>query len=315
MPSLLRRALAPRPALPGWETLHDFADRWRAQPTAGVVTDLDGTALQERAGRSVVPRAIADGLRAVHRAHRPVIIDTLRFPMSVMREIAPDWLRHAGLPIPLVAMKGSQIGQITAAASGLLRFEETAAYPLQPEEIVEVLDGVDGLLRDGVDELRVFFYPRNWQVGEQIWTPRPAHLSEVLQKYPSASRVIAGPLATLRAQLLATEICMIFLLIDAPQDRLMAYQHTHRTSFFTHAGVDKRSGAEHLAARLGVDLACSVGAGDAPPDTFLSGVGLAVIVGNAELDYKGLEQTLRLPDPAAFGALLARLSTPDAKRR
>ncbi|MEJ7680255.1 MAG: hypothetical protein WKG06_20855 [Segetibacter sp.] len=43
---------------------------------------------------------------------------------------------------------------------------------------------------------------------------------------------------------------MIFLLIDIPQDKLMAYQHTKKSSFFTHKDVDKLSGAEHIAHLL-----------------------------------------------------------------
>jgi hypothetical protein len=36
---------------------------------------------------------------------------------------------------------------------------------------------------------------------------------------------------------------MIFLLIDIPEDKLMAYQHTKKNNFFNTQGVDKLSGA------------------------------------------------------------------------
>jgi hydroxymethylpyrimidine pyrophosphatase-like HAD family hydrolase len=84
----------------------------------------------------------------------------------------------------------------------------------------------------------------------------------------------------------------------------MAYQHTERARFVTHQGVDKRHGAQALAAALGVDLAESLGAGDAETDSFLCAVGMAVIVGGASLDYKGLKETVRVADPAAFGEML-----------
>ena len=52
---------------------------------------------------------------------------------------------------------------------------------------------------------------------------------------------------------------MIFLLIEAPEDRLMAYQHIKRSSFVTRPG-DKLFGARAVAERLGIDLRSSVGA-------------------------------------------------------
>jgi hydroxymethylpyrimidine pyrophosphatase-like HAD family hydrolase len=100
---------------------------------------------------------------------------------------------------------------------------------------------------------------------------------------------------------------MVFLLVDAPQDRLMAYQHTQKSRFITHAGVDKRHGGAALARHLGVSLADSIGAGDAETDTFLDAVGFAVIVGNRDLAFKGLSRTVRVADPAAFGDMLTRL--------
>jgi hydroxymethylpyrimidine pyrophosphatase-like HAD family hydrolase len=111
----------------------------------------------------------------------------------------------------------------------------------------------------------------------------------------------------LHERLSAADVCLVFLLNEAPEDRRMAYQHTERTRFVTHVGVDKRHGAERIARRLGIDLAHSVGAGDAETDNFLGAVGLAAIVGNADLDFKGLTATLRLPDALAWGRVLFEL--------
>jgi hypothetical protein len=121
--------------------------------------------------------------------------------------------------------------------------------------------------------------------------------------------VVSGPPALLRERLLAQPVCLVFLLHDVPDDRRMAYQHTERSRFVTHCGVDKRHGAIELARQLGIDLLHSVGAGDAAPDNFLEAVGLAAMVGNADLDFKGRLATLRLPDPPAFGELLLALGT------
>ena len=106
--------------------------------------------------------------------------------------------------------------------------------------------------------------------------------------------------------MLAEDICMIFLLIDAPQDQLMAYQHTKRENFITHEGVDKLFGARAMAEVLKCDLHESVGSGDTELDTFLSGVGLALLVGNIQLPFQGLVDTLRLQNSTELGAVLFR---------
>jgi hypothetical protein len=79
--------------------------------------------------------------------------------------------------------------------------------------------------------------------------------------------------------------------------------------------VDKLSGAEAVAARLGIDLAHSVGAGDTPMDNFLKGVGLAVQVGPLDLEHKGLRQTVKVPNSLELGALLFRLAELQRERR
>src|SRR5258708_4992445 len=105
----------------------------------------------------------------------------------------------------------------------------------------------------------------------------------------------------------AEEICMIFLLIEAPRKQLMAYQHTRPSNFFTRNGVDKLFGAQRIAEFLSFDLTRSIGAGDTGLDRFLSGVGLAVLVGGLELEFKGLLHTIRLKDSFELGELLFRM--------
>ena len=101
---------------------------------------------------------------------------------------------------------------------------------------------------------------------------------------------------------------MIFLLMEAEEDRLMAYQHTKRSNFVTRVGVDKLFGAQEVTTRLGLNLAQSVGAGDTPMDTFLKGVGLAVQVGPLDLAFHGLQHTVKLANSLELGALLFRLA-------
>jgi len=185
-------------------------------------------------------------------------------------------------------------------------FEEAAAFPLTKEEILEALKGVEGLLNGGIKNVLVFYYPRDWRIGEVIWTPVPENILHVKEKYRSASAVTAVEFPKLQEQMLAEDICMIFLLIDAPEDKLMAYQHTKQSNFITHKGVDKLFGARAMAELLHCDLRDSMGAGDAELDTFLSGVGLALIVGPQQLSFRGLIDTIKLHDSLELGALLFR---------
>jgi len=101
---------------------------------------------------------------------------------------------------------------------------------------------------------------------------------------------------------------MIFLLIERPADDLMAYQHSKPSSFFTTKGVDKLSGTRAIAEHLKFDLKESLGAGDTAMDIFLDGVGLAVQVGNLDLSFRGLRQTIRVKNSFELGDLLFRLA-------
>jgi hydroxymethylpyrimidine pyrophosphatase-like HAD family hydrolase len=286
--------------------LRRFLSSGRFAAAGAVITDLDGTAVLEREGRIYLPPTVELGLEHIRKLGRPVIANTLRFPMSVIGVFGDEWHRSTGTDLPLVSMKGSQIGRVVRAASGAMSFEEWHAEPLSAAEIREVMVGVQGLVDDGVRDLVVFHYPRDWRQGELIWTPDPSRVDAVAAKYRSASRVFSGEVQAFGDTLLSQDLCMIFLLIDLPEDRRMAYQHTQRASFFTHAGVNKRTGAEAMARHLGIDLSACIGAGDAPPDDFLAAVGFAIIVGdNPEMDYRGVSDTVRVPGIAEFGQLLA----------
>ena len=288
--------------------LQRFLRDSRFAQSGAVMTDLDGTAVHELEGRVVLSRSVELGLERVHARGREVLINTLRFPLSIMRVFGAEWRRASGSDMLAVSLKGSLIGRIVAAESGELAFEEIRAFTLTAQELSEVLSGVRGLCEQGVQDLLVFFYPRDWRQGELIWTPDPQRVAHVQAKYLSASRVFSGSVESLAAALHAQPQCMVFLLIDAPEDRLMAYQHTQRTRFVTHRGIDKRQGALSLASALGISLADSVGAGDAETDTFLDEVGFAVIVGNQDVGFKGRHDTVRLPDAPAFGELLLAIA-------
>jgi hydroxymethylpyrimidine pyrophosphatase-like HAD family hydrolase len=283
-----------------------FMQRSSFANKGAVITDLDGTAVHEFQGKIVIPKEVELGLMRHYERGRPLILNSLRFPLSVIRTFGQDWYKLSNAPIPTVTCNGSLMGYVKKTDEGELAFEEAAAFPLTRAEIVEALEGVRGLLAGGIKNILVFYYPRDWRIGEVIWTSMPENIIPVKEKYRSASSVTAIEFQKLQDQMLAEDICMIFLLIDAPEDQLMAYQHTKRSNFFTHKGVDKLFGARTMANLLQCDMRDCLGAGDAEPDTFLSGVGLAVIVGNNQISYRGLIETIKLDNSIELGALLFR---------
>src|SRR5215203_1775537 len=289
--------------------LRNFLMQSRFVSDGAVITDLDGTAVHEEGGRVYIPEPVELGLKKIYELGRPVVLNSLRFPLSVMRTFGKEWLAIANAPIPVVSLYGSQIGYVKRDEKDELCFEELNAFPLDAGEIDEVLQKVKPLVDGGVRDLLLFYYPRDWRMGEIIWTPVAEKVIPVKEKYTSASSVTAVELEKLREQLHAEEICMIFLLIEIPQDQLMAYQHTNRSNFFTHKGVNKLTGTEVIAKHIGFDPAHSIGAGDSEMDKFLNGVGLAVQVGsNPRFPFRGLTDTVRIKTAFEFGDFLLRLA-------
>jgi hydroxymethylpyrimidine pyrophosphatase-like HAD family hydrolase len=272
-----------------------------------VFTDLDGTAVHEVAGKVIIHEAVESGLKRIYDVGRPIIINTLRFPLSVIRTFALDWYTISNAPIPVVLLNGSQLGFI-AKTENEFSFEQLASFPLTEEEIKTVMNRLERFAEDGIRDIILFYYPENWKNGEIIWTPGAEKIPHLQQKYTSASTVMSIPLDELAAELLANPVCMLLLLVDIPGDKLMAYQHTRRSHFITHHGVDKLFGAQKMADLLNVDLHHSIGAGDTDMDNFLKAVGLSIHVGNPNLAFKGTSDTLRLGDFVEFGDLLHRLA-------
>ena len=290
------------------EQLRQFLRGSRFTSHGGVITDLDGTAVHEDQGRIYIPEPVEFGLKRILDIGRPFVLNSLRFPLSVLRTFGREWYSISNAPIPTVSLNGSLIGYVTKNEQDEMEFEEIDAFPLIAEEIEAVLQGVKALLDDGIKDVLVFYYPRDWRVGEVIWTPVAEQVIPVKEKYVSASSVTAVEFDKLRDQMLAEDICMIFLLIDVAEDKLMAYQHTKRSNFFTRRGVDKLFGSERIAEKIGIEMRDSIGAGDTEMDSFLSGVGLTVLVGNMGLGYKGLRQTIKLKNSFEFGELLFRVA-------
>lgn len=288
--------------------LHQFFNQSDFPEKGAVITDLDGTAIHEFEGRYSIPQTVELGLEKIYQLGRPVVLNTLRFPLSVMRTFGKEWYKISNNPIPTVLLNGSLLGYIVQHEDGTFHYEELDAYPLGKKEVVEVLKIVNGFIGEHADNLLVFYYPRDWKKGEVIWTPVQERIDHVKRKYKSASVVYSCDVNTLEEKLLKEEICMVFLLIDLPHDKLMAYQHTKKNNFFTREGVDKLSGAERMATLLGFELQHSLGAGDSDMDTFLKGVGQAVHVANPFLKYQGTLPPIQVAGSAALGDLLFTLA-------
>lgn len=270
---------------------------------AFVALDLDGTALLEDQGKVFISGSVEKGVKAIHDLNMSVVVNTLRFPLSVITTVGEAWYQIADLPILTVLLNGSVLGYIKCT-DGQLHYEELAAFPLSRSEIESMIEGVAQLNRSGIDDILFFYYSRDWKEGETLWTPKAEKVRELQKKYVSASRVMAGSVEQLAEELLRREICMTSLFIDRPEDTLMAYQHSKRSSFFTAKGVNKASGLREVATRLSLSPADALGAGDTEMDTFLSEVGFAVIVGEAKLPFRGRKETTRVATPLELGNLI-----------
>lgn len=288
--------------------LQHFFNHSKFDECGGLITDLDGTAIHEFEGRYSIPQSVQLGLDKIYDLGRPIVLNTLRFPLSVIRTFGKEWYKISNAPIPTVLMNGSQLGNIIPDKEGNFLYSEIDSYPLQPEEIAQVLHITTSFIKNNDLDLLVFYYPRDWRQGEIIWTPLAEKVDAVQTKYLSASKVYAASLENLQKDLLDQELCMIFLLIDVPQDRLMAYQHTKRNNFFTHKGVDKEFGAQQIANHLQFDLKHSIGAGDSEMDSFLRSVGLAIHVGNPLLSIEGIMPPIKVKSSSEFGELLFELA-------
>lgn len=270
-----------------------------------VITDLDGTAVHEVNGMTIIHTDVEAGLKSIYDAGRPVVINTLRFPLSVIRTFGKEWYKISNAPIPVVLLNGSQLGYIIKYEDNFA-FEQVAAFPMRDTEINKVLMTIERF-SDVLDNVVLFYYPQDWKKGEIIWTANKNKILALQQKYQSASTVFSSPLEELPQILLRESICMILLLIDVPGDRLMAYQHTERNNFFTREKVDKLYGSMHMSRLLGFKMEDAIGAGDSGMDVFLAGTGLSVHVRNSELPFKGKISTIRVPDFHDFGYLLRLL--------
>src|SRR4030095_15245257 len=103
--------------------------------------DLDGTALMEDRGKIFISATVEKGVKAMHDLGRTVIINTLRFPLSVIHTVGDAWYQIADAPIIRVLLNGSVLGYIKKE-SGKFIYEELAAFPMTKEEVAQLIGGI-----------------------------------------------------------------------------------------------------------------------------------------------------------------------------
>src|SRR5688572_9699047 len=104
--------------------LRQFVEQSTFATSGAVVTDLDGTAVHEFQGRIAIPKEVELGLMRHYESGRPLILNSLRFPLSVIRTFGQDWYKLSNAPIPTVTLNGSLMGLIKQAPGSELVFEE-----------------------------------------------------------------------------------------------------------------------------------------------------------------------------------------------
>ena len=65
--------------------LRQFIEQSSFTTSGVVITDLDGTAVHEYQGKIVIPKEVELGLMKHYERGRPLILNSLRFPLSVIR--------------------------------------------------------------------------------------------------------------------------------------------------------------------------------------------------------------------------------------
>ena len=272
-----------------------------------VITDLDGTAVLEREGRICLPPEIELGLKRVHDLGRPVIANTLRFPLSVIRVFGAEWHRATGTHLPLVSMKGSQIGRVVTSASGETSFEEWHAETLERRRDRR---GAERRRRPGGRRASTTCSssairatgPRASASGRR--TPR--RIEAVRAKYLSASAV-----SLRRRRRPARGAARRADLHAVPADRRAARPPDGLPAHQSGELLHPRRGEQEAAAprrspRTSASISASRSAPATPrPTTSSPPAASPSSSAAAALDYKGLRDTVRVEGIAALGALLS----------
>src|SRR5688500_548517 len=107
--------------------LQTFLNQSTFATSGAVVTDLDGTAVHEFQGKIIIPKEVELGLMRHYESGRPLILNSLRFPLSVIRTFGQEWYKLSNAPIPTVTLNDSALGFITKTTESELVSEEAVA--------------------------------------------------------------------------------------------------------------------------------------------------------------------------------------------
>ena len=284
----------------------DFSNRLDFINKGGLMTDLDGTVIQERNGKHLIPAEVQQGLTDIYDTSCPIILNTIRFPLSVIKTFAFDWYHMSKTSVPLVSLNGSQIGYIDIDKKSNFTFQEVDAFPLREEDVKKFISDIEEILGNG-GSVMAFYYPRKWSKGEIIWTPEKEKVSEIKAKYRSASHVYSTNIQSFKEDLEAEDISMIFLLATI-MDANASYLHTNHKNFYTRQNVDKLHGAKKIISYLDREIENFIGAGDTPMDVFLKDVGQVIKVGNMDLNFHCKSPTIQLEHVPDIGEVFTEVA-------
>ncbi|QNF31190.1 HAD hydrolase family protein (plasmid) [Adhaeribacter swui] len=287
--------------------IQNFVSQPLFRQHGGLMTDLDGTIVLHQNGNFSIPPEVQAGLNKLYQSNCPIILNTIRFPLSIIKTFAAVLYPLAQKPIPVISLNGSQWGYILLGENQEYRFIEAGAQPLIPADIQSCIADVRLLVQQQVPNIAAFYYPRDWTKGEIIWTPAENKVAELAQSYPSASHVYSSSLAILENNLNAEEISMIFLL--GKKDHLAAtFLQRNFKDFYTTTGVNKLTGAHAFVNQLGRTLNQFIGAGDTPMDVFLQETGAVIKVGNLPLDFDCQAPILPVETVAELGEVFTPMA-------
>lgn len=272
--------------------------------------DLDGVIfIQEGRGKFNISEEAEHGILNTWNIGCSVIINSLRFPLSIIENLVPDWLLMYEKDIPAVLLNGGLIGYFRKKDGGIV-FEELEAHPLSEKELDSLVDGLTAVIANSIPNARpdmaLFFYPRDWRKGEIVWVPEGVDVDAVRDGYVNASEVMSCGLEELRQKLKKARPCLAATLVDKHK----ISEDASPWDYYTWKGIDKATGAREIASMLGISLADSAGAGDSQMDKFLSEVGLAVRVraGKENLAFKGKKETLDVGSSPELGEVMSTLA-------
>lgn len=287
--------------------IQDLAGQPGFRQYGGLITDLDGTIVQHQEGNYIIPMEVQAGLQHLYQGDCAVILNTIRFPVSIIKTFAAILYPIAQNPLPVISLNGSQWGYILATENGEFSFTEAGATPLKPEELQHFIADLKLLIQNKVPNITVFYYPRDWTKGEIIWSAEEDRVAEITQTYQSASRVYSSSLEILEENLLAEDISMIYLLVKKSLIPGAHLQHNLK-DFYTSAGVNKLAGAHAFINQLGRNLQYFIGAGDTPMDVFLKETGAVIKVGSLSLGFDCQQAILPVDTVAEIGEVFVQIA-------